>query len=105
MAEPDNTAALRSVLPQGYYQSGGASGLKYGLTVHNVLGVRGYTMEGEPLELGGRAPDGPGLDLLALAIASEGLPMIVTEVTVRLTPRPPCAQLVMASFPDVHSAG
>ena len=73
--------------------------------MHNVLGVRGYTMEGEPLELGGRAPDGPGLDLLALAIGSEGLLMIVTEVTVKLIPRPPCAQLVMASFADVHSAG
>src|SRR5437016_10733490 len=52
--------------------SGGVHWLKYGLTVHNVLGVRGYTMEGEPLELGGRALDGPGRDLLALAIRSEG---------------------------------
>src|SRR5947207_3413648 len=85
--------------------SGGVHCLKYGLTVHNVLGVRGYTMEGEPLELGGRAPDGPGLDLLALTIGSEGLLMIVTEVTVKLIARPPCAQLVMASFADVHSAG
>jgi glycolate oxidase len=85
--------------------SGGVHCLKYGLTVHNVLGVRGYTIEGEPLELGGRAGDCPGLDLLALTIGSEGLLMIVTEVTVRLIPRPPCAQLVMASFPDVHSAG
>jgi glycolate oxidase len=84
--------------------SGGVHCLKYGLTVHNVLGVRGYTMEGEPVELGGRAPDGPGLDLLALTIGSEGLLMIVTEVTVKLIPRPPCAQLVVASFPDVHSA-
>ena len=85
--------------------SGGVHCLKYGLTVHNVLGVRGYTMEGEPLELGGRAPDGPGLDLLALAIGSEGLLIIVAEVTVKLIARPPCAQLVMASFADVHSAG
>jgi glycolate oxidase len=85
--------------------SGGVHCLKYGLTVHNVLGVRGYTMEGEPVQLGGAAPDGPGLDLLALTIGSEGLLMIVTEVTVKLIPRPPCAQLVMASFPDVHSAG
>src|SRR6202047_4065953 len=84
--------------------SGGVHCLKYGLTVHNVLGVRGYTMEGELLELGGRAPDGPGLDLLALTIGSEGLLVIVTEVTGRVIPRPPCAQLVMASFADVHSA-
>src|SRR5579864_5547124 len=38
--------------------SGGVHCLKYGLTVHNVLGVRGYTMEGEPVQLGGAAPDG-----------------------------------------------
>jgi glycolate oxidase len=85
--------------------SGGVHCLKYGLTVHNVLGVRGYTIAGDALQLGGRAPDGPGLDLLALTIGSEGLLMIVTEVTVKLIPRPPCAQLVMASFPDAHSAG
>jgi glycolate oxidase len=84
--------------------SGGVHCLKYGLTVHNVLGVRGYTVAGERIELGGAAPDSPGLDLLALAIGSEGLLLIVTEVIVRLIPRPPCAQLVMASFADVHSA-
>src|SRR5262249_57896832 len=79
--------------------------LKYGLTVHNVLGLRGYTVDGTRIELGGLAPDNPGLDLLALAIGSEGLLLIVTEVTVKLIPRPPCAPLVMASFPDVQSAG
>jgi glycolate oxidase len=84
--------------------SGGVHCLKYGLTVHNVLGVRGYTVDGERVELGGAAPDSPGLDLLALAIGSEGLLLVVTEVIVRLIPRPPCAQLVMASFADVHSA-
>jgi glycolate oxidase len=84
--------------------SGGVHCLKYGLTVHNVLGVRGYGIDGERIELGGRAADAPGLDLLALCIGSEGLLMVVTEVTVKLIPRPPCAQLVMASFPDVHRA-
>ncbi len=85
--------------------SGGVHCLKYGLTVHNVLGLRGYPAEGERIELGGLAPDRPGLDLLALAIGSEGMLLIVTEVTVKLIPRPPCAQLVMASFADVQSAG
>jgi len=85
--------------------SGGVHCLKYGLTVHNVLGLRGYMVDGEPIELGGLAPDGPGLDLLALAIGSEGLLLLVTEVTVKLIPRPPVARLVMASFPDVQSAG
>jgi glycolate oxidase len=85
--------------------SGGVHCLKYGLTIHNILGLRGYTVDGEPIELGGRAPDTPGLDLLALAIGSEGLLLIVTEVIVKLIPRPPRAQLVMASFPDVNKAG
>jgi glycolate oxidase len=85
--------------------SGGVHCLKYGLTVHNVLGVRGFTMDGEPLALGGAAADGPGLDLLALTIGSEGLLMVVTEVLVRLIPRPPCVRLVMASFAAVHRAG
>ncbi len=85
--------------------SGGVHCLKYGLTVHNVLGIRGYTMEGEHLELGGRAPDRPGLDLLALAIGSEGLLMVVTEVIVKLVPRPQFARVVMASFADVRDAG
>jgi len=85
--------------------SGGVHCLKYGLTVHNVLGVRGYTLEGDRLELGGGgALDAPGLDLLALVIGSEGLLMIVTEVTVKLIARAPCAQLVVVSFPTVHSA-
>src|SRR5687767_15366289 len=53
--------------------SGGVHCLKYGLTLHNVLGVRGFAIDGEPLELGGAAPDAPGLDLLALVVGSEGM--------------------------------
>jgi glycolate oxidase len=85
--------------------SGGVHCLKYGLTVHNVLGVRGYTIDGEEIVLGGAALDTPGLDLLALAIGSEGLLMVVTEVTLKLIPRPKVAQVVMASFDDVVKAG
>ncbi|MDE2503515.1 MAG: FAD-binding protein, partial [Burkholderiales bacterium] len=59
--------------------SGGVHCLKYGLTVHNVLCVRGYSIAGERLEFGSAAPDTPGLDLLSLAIGSEGLLMVVTE--------------------------
>ena len=49
--------------------SGGVHCLKYGLTLHNVLGLRGCTIDGEPIELGGGALDAPGLDLLALSSA------------------------------------
>jgi glycolate oxidase len=86
--------------------SGGVHCLKYGLTVHNVLGVRGFTIDGEPIALGGgEAPDAPGYDLLALAIGSEGMLVVVTEVTLKLLPKPQCAQVIMASFDDVEKAG
>jgi len=85
--------------------SGGVHCLKYGLTVHNVLRVRGVTMAGEVVELGNHALDAPGYDLLALAIGSEGLLAVVTEVTVRLTPKPELARVIMASFDDVEKAG
>src|SRR5690349_2836609 len=58
--------------------SGGVHCLKYGLTVHNVLRVRGFTAAGEPVELGSQAPDAPGYDLPALAIGSEGMLVVVT---------------------------
>jgi len=85
--------------------SGGVHCLKYGLTLHNVLRVRGLTIDGEPLELGSEAPDAPGLDLLALAVGSEGMLFVVTEVMVKLLPKPQCARVIMASFDDVEKAG
>jgi len=85
--------------------SGGVHCLKYGLTVHNILRVRAITIDGEVLVLGSEALDAPGYDLLALATGSEGLLAVTLEVTVKLLPRPEVAQVVMASFPDVESAG
>jgi len=85
--------------------SGGVHCLKYGLTLHNVLRVRGYTVEGEAVEFGSEALDAPGLDLLALVIGSEGMLAVVTEVTVKLVPKPTLARCIMASFDDVRKAG
>ena len=85
--------------------SGGVHCLKYGLTLHNLLRVRGYTMAGEPVEFGALAPDAPGLDLLPLVVGSEGMLAVTMEVTVRLVPRPPAARCIMASFADVEHAG
>lgn len=85
--------------------SGGVHCLKYGLTVHNVMAVRAITMEGEVIELGGAALDAPGLDLLALFIGSEGMLGVVTEVTVKLIPKPQTARVIMASFDDVVKGG
>ena len=85
--------------------SGGVHCLKYGLTLHNVLKVRGFTAEGEPVEFGGEAPDMPGLDLLSVVVGSEGMLTVITEVTVRLVPKPQLARCIMASFPTVEAAG
>jgi glycolate oxidase len=85
--------------------AGGVHCLKYGLTVHNVLRVRGVTIAGDIVEFGGAALDAPGYDLLALMVGSEGLLAVVTEVTVKLVPKPEVAQVVMASFDDVEKAG
>src|SRR5690606_6932017 len=73
--------------------------------VHNVLRVRIVTIDGEVLELGSEAPDSPGLDLLAAFIGSEGMLGLVTEITVKLVPRPACARVIMASFASVEAAG
>ena len=85
--------------------SGGVHCLKYGLTLHNVLRVRAVLMNGDVVEFGGMAPDAPGLDLLAVLIGSEGMLGIVTEVTVKLVPKPKLARVIMASFHDIEKGG
>ena len=85
--------------------SGGVHCLKYGLTLHNVLRVKGFTMSGESVEFGGLGPDSPGLDLLPLVIGSEGMLAVTTEITVKLLPKPEIARCAMASFDDVEKAG
>ena len=85
--------------------SGGVHCLKYGLTLHNVLRVRGFTVEGEAVEFGGEALDAPGLDLLPIVVGSEGMLAVTTEVTVKLCPKPLLARCIMASFDDIRQAG
>lgn len=85
--------------------SGGVHCLKYGLTLHNVLKVKGFTVAGEPVEFGSEALDCAGLDLMAVLVGSEGMLAITTEVTVKLVPKPQLARCIMASFDDVRKAG
>ncbi len=85
--------------------SGGVHCLKYGLTLHNVLRVRGFSVEGELLEFGSEALDAPGLDLLSVVVGSEGMLVVITEVTVKLVPKPQLARCIMASFDDIRKAG
>jgi glycolate oxidase len=85
--------------------SGGVHCLKYGLTLHNVLRVRGFMADGEAVEFGSEALDAAGLDLLPIIIGSEGMLAVTTEVTVKLIPKPLLARCIMASFGDIESAG
>ena len=85
--------------------SGGVHCLKYGLTLHNVLQVRGFLADGSPATFGSLALDAPGLDLISVVVGSEGMLAVVTEVVVKLTPKPQVARCIMASFDDVRRAG
>ena len=85
--------------------SGGVHCLKYGLTLHNILKISGFTMEGEAVEFGSDALDAPGFDLISVVIGSEGMLAIATEVTVKLMPKPQLARCIMASFDDIRKAG
>ncbi len=85
--------------------SGGVHCLKYGLTLHNVLKVRGFTIEGEAIEFGSEALDSPGLDTLSIVVGSEGMLAVTTEVTVKLVPKPQLARCIMGSFDDMRKAG
>jgi glycolate oxidase len=85
--------------------AGGIHCLKYGLTVHNVLRLNAVLANGDCVTFGSASLDSPGYDLLALLHGSEGLLAIVTEVMVRLLPRPPVAKAILAAFDDVTKAG
>ena len=85
--------------------SGGVHCLKYGLTTNNVLGVELVMMDGEIIRLGGRQLDPAGFDLLGLIVGSEGLLGVVTEVTVRILPKPETARALLVGFPTVEGAG
>jgi glycolate oxidase len=85
--------------------SGGVHCLKYGLTTNNVLGCELVLMDGEVVRLGGRQLDPAGLDLMGVVVGSEGLLGVVTEVTVRILPRPATARALLIGFPTVEGAG
>jgi len=66
--------------------SGGVHCLKYGLTLHNVLKIKGFTVSGEPIEFGSDALDAPGLDLLPLVVGSEGCLLLRLRLRSSLPP-------------------
>ena len=85
--------------------SGGAHCLKYGFTVHHVLGVEAVLPDGELVQLGGGALDAPGLDLLGVLVGSEGTLAVVTKATLRLLRRPEAVLTLLAGFDSIDAAG
>ena len=85
--------------------SGGVHCLKYGLTTNNLLGIEMVLMDGEVIRLGGKHLDAEGYDLLGVMTGSEGLLGVVTEVTVRILPKPTAAQALLIGFPTTEDAG
>ena len=85
--------------------SGGVHCLKYGLTTNNLLGVELVLMDGEIIRLGGKHLDTGGYDLMGIVTGSEGLLGIITEVTVRILPKPPSARALLIGFPSSGAAG
>ena len=85
--------------------SGGVHCLKYGLTTNNLLGVEMVLIGGEVVRFGGKAFEAPGYDLLGLITGSEGLLGIITEVTVRILPKPETARALLIGFPSSVAAG
>jgi glycolate oxidase len=119
-----NLQVTKAAAPVGYYyapdpssqqvcsiggnvaeNSGGAHCLKYGFTTNHVLGVEFVEPSGEVVQLGGKAPDPPGYDLLGAIVGSEGTLGIATRVTVRLTRAPERVQTLLAGFDGTDAAG
>ena len=119
-----NLEVTKAVSPQGCYyapdpssqvicsiggnvaeNSGGAHCLKYGFTVHHVLGLEAVLPDGEMIQVGGGALDPPGLDLLGVLVGSEGTLAVVTKVTLRLLGKPAAVKTLLAAFDSTEAAG
>ncbi len=86
--------------------SGGPRGLKYGVTKDFVLGLEVITPEGEIMRTGGQTiKNVTGFDLTKLIVGSEGALGVITEATLKLLPKPPAVQTILAVFDDVRKAG
>ena len=85
--------------------SGGVHCLKYGVTTNNILGLEMVLIGGEVLRIGGKHTDVAGYDLLGLIAGSEGLLGLITEVTVRILPKPETARALLVGFSTVEAGG
>jgi glycolate dehydrogenase FAD-linked subunit len=85
--------------------SGGAHCLKYGFTTHHVTALTLVLPDGEVVELGGKALDQDGPDLLGVVVGSEGTLGIATRITLRLVRTPQTIRTLLAGFRTMDAAG
>ncbi|TLS37873.1 FAD-binding oxidoreductase [Pseudalkalibacillus caeni] len=86
--------------------AGGPRGLKYGVTGDYVLGLEIVTPEGKVMKTGGKTMKNvTGYDLTGLITGSEGTLAVVSQVTLKLIPRPKETRTLSATFEDMTLAG
>ncbi|HHY93868.1 MAG TPA: FAD-binding protein, partial [Firmicutes bacterium] len=86
--------------------AGGMRGFKYGVTKDHVTALEMVLPDGQVCRAGGKIePIVPGPDFTGLMVGSEGTLGIVTEITVRLLPKPPAVKTMLAVFDRLEDAG
>lgn len=85
--------------------AGGPRCLKYGVTRNYILGLVVVLADGRVMKCGSRVhKNKTGFDLVGLFTGSEGMLGIVTEVVIRLIPKPPARAMLAAVFPEFAAA-
>jgi glycolate oxidase len=85
--------------------AGGMRAAKYGITKDYVMALRAVLPSGEIIQAGKRTiKDVAGYNIAGILTASEGTLAIITEITLKLIPKPKYKKTYMGIFPDVTSA-
>jgi len=85
--------------------AGGLKAVKYGVTRDYVLGIKAVLADGRRLATGGaNIKSVVGYDLTRLLVGSEGTLAVITELTLRLLPRPEALATLNAFFFSLEDA-
>lgn len=85
--------------------AGGPHGVKYGVTKDYVLGLEVVLPSGEIVSLGGKqVKNVTGYNLVQFFVGSEGTLGVITEITLRLIPRPRAKKTMLAIFSHLDEA-